>query len=65
MQNNPTFFLNPASAMVGVLDSTKVESRKYFHKATKKLDEDELYNCTPGNMYHFLKLLNQRANENG
>ena len=58
------FYLNPASAMVGVLDFTDVESRKYFHKATKRLDSEELYDCTPGNMHHFLKLLKQRANEN-
>ena len=38
-----TFYLNPASAMVGVLDFTDVESRKYFHKATKRLDSEELY----------------------
>ena len=60
-----TFYLNPASAMMGVLDFTDVESRKYFHKATKKLDSEELYDCTPGNMHHFLKLLKHRANENG
>ena len=64
-QQQAEFYLNPASAMVGVLDFTDVECRKYFHKATKKLDEEELYDCTPGNMYHFLKLLKQRANENG
>ena len=51
--------------MVGTLDFTDVESRKYFHKATKRLDSDELYDCTPGNMHHFLKLFNQHANENG
>ena len=64
-QNAAPFYLNPASAMVGVLDFTDVESRKYFHKATKKLDSEELYDCTPGNMHHFLKLLKHRANENG
>ena len=63
--NQAQFYLNPASAMVGTLDFTDVESRKYFHKATKRLDPDELYDCTPGNMHHFLKLFNQRANENG
>ena len=51
------FYLNLASAMVGVLDFMGVESRKYFHKTTKKLDSEELHNCTPGNMHHFLKLL--------
>ena len=65
MSNAVVFYLNPASAMVGILDFTDVESRKYFHKATKKLDYDELYDCTPGNMHHFLKLLRHRANENG
>ena len=59
------FFLTPSSAMVGTLDYTRSEARKYFTKATKKLDVEELYDCTPGNMYHFLKLLDQRANENG
>ena len=51
--------------MVGTLDFTRSNARKYFAKATKKLDTKELYDCTPGNMYHFLKLLNQRANESG
>ena len=64
-QQQAQFYLNPASAMVGTLDFTDVESRKYFHKATKRLDPDELYDCTPGNMHHFLKLFKQRANENG
>ena len=61
----PAFYLNPAGAMNGILDFTKVETRKYFHKATTKLDDEELYDCTPGNMFHFLKLLKQRANEHG
>ena len=64
-QAPPPFFLTPSSAMVGMLDFTKSDARKYFAKATKKLDSEELYDCTPGNMYHFLKLLNQRANEHG
>ena len=51
--------------MIGVLDFTDIESRKYFHKATKKIDSDELYDCTPENMHHFLKLLQHRANEHG
>ena len=59
------FFLNPAGAMTGTLDFTQVETRKYFHKATKKLDQEELYDCSPSNMFHFLKLLKQRANEHG
>ena len=59
------FYLTPSSAMVGTLDFTRSDARKYYAKATKKLDTEELYNCTPGNMYHFLKLLNQRANESG
>ena len=63
--NQPQFFLNPAGAMVGILDFTQVESRKYYHKATKKLDADELFDCSPENMHHFLKLLDYRANENG
>ena len=63
--NRPQFFLNPAGAMVGILDFTQVESRKYYHKATKKLDDDELFDSSPENMHHFLKLLDYRANENG
>ena len=61
----PQFFLNPASAMVGILDFTDVESRKYYHKATKKLDSEELFDCSPENMHHFLKLLDYRAKEHG
>ena len=60
-----TFHLNPAGAMVGILDFTKSRSRKFYQTATKKLDPDELFDCTPGNMYHFLKLLDHRAKEFG
>ena len=60
-----TFHLNPADAMVGVLDFTKSKSRKFYQNAIKKLDPDELFDCTPGNMYHFLKLLDHRAEEFG
>lgn len=61
----PQFFLNPASAMVGVLDFSVVENRKYYHKAIKKLDSEELFDCSPENMHHFLKLLEYRASEHG
>ena len=61
----PQFFLNPSSALVGTLDFSRPEARKYYTKATKKLDTEELFDCTPGNMYHFLKLLTHRANEYG
>ena len=61
----PQFFLNPASAMVGILDYSEVESRKYYHKATKKLDSEDLFDCSPENMHHFLKLLEYRASEHG
>ena len=61
----PRFYLNPAGAMVGILDFTQVESRKYYHKATKRLDSEELFDCSPENMHHFLKLLEYRAQENG
>ena len=63
--NPGSFFLNPASAMVGTLDFSRPEARKYYSRATKKLDSEDLFDCTPGNMYHFLKLLSHRANENG
>ena len=61
----PQFFLNPSSAMVGVLDFSEIENRKYYHKAIKKLDSEELFDCSPENMHHFLKLLEYRANEHG
>ena len=61
----PSFYLNPAGAMIGILDFTQVESRKYYHKATKRLDSEELFDCSPENMHHFLKLLEYRAQENG
>ena len=63
--NPPPFYLNPAGAMTGILDFTQVECRKYYHKATKKLDSEELFDCSPENMHHFLKLLEYRAQENG
>ena len=59
----PQFYLNPASTMVGILDFSNVESRKYYHKATKRLDGEELFDCSPENMHHFLKLLEYRASE--
>ena len=62
---NPQFFLNPSRAMVGTLDFSRPEARKYYTRTTKKLDDDDPFDCTPSNMYHFLKLLNQRANESG
>ena len=64
-QVTTTFYLNPASAMTGTLDFSRTETRKYYAKATEKLDSEELYDCTPGNMFHFLKLIKQRANEYG
>ena len=63
--NEPSFYLNPASAMVGILDFSQVETRKYYHKATARLDKEELFDCTPDNMHHFLKTFCQRANEYG
>ena len=62
---NPQFFLNPSRAMVGTLDFSRPEARKYYTRTTKKLDDDDPFDCTPSNMYHFLKLLTQRANESG
>ena len=61
----PQFFLSPSSAMVGTLDFSRSDARKFFAKATKRLDFEELFDCTSSNMYHFLKLLNQRAHEYG
>ena len=60
---NPTFYLNLTSAMTGVLDFSQVETRKFYHKATARRDKKELFDCTPENMYHFLKMFCQRANE--
>ena len=51
--------------MTVILDFTQIETRKYFHEATNKLDNEELYDCTPSNMIHFLKLFEQRASEHG
>ncbi len=50
----PQFYLNPASAMVGTLDFSRSDARKYYAKATKRLDSEELFDCTPSNMYHFI-----------
>ena len=51
--------------MTGILDFSQEETRKYYTKATEKLDSEELYDCYPGNMFHFLKLVKQRANKYG
>ena len=58
------FHLHPIGLVVGVLDFSNAKSLKFYKSATKRLDPKELVNCTPGNMYHFLKLLRRLTNEN-
>ena len=58
-----SFYLNPSSAMVGELHYSQVETRKYYHKAKARLNKEELFDCIPENMHHFLKSFCQRANK--
>ena len=61
-----TFSLTPAGAFAGVLDYSKPEDKKLYNKATSRMyPEDQLFDCTPGNMHDFLKVLDRRADEYG
>ena len=65
MARNGTFHLNPAGAMTGVLDFSSVETRKFFDRATKRLDPEELFDCSAEEMHHFLRTFDERAQEVG
>ena len=56
-----TFHLNPSGAMTGILDYSEVETRKFYERATKRLDPEELFDCTAEEMHHFLKIFDDRA----
>lgn len=56
------FALNPAQATVGVIDFTRESNVKLHKRATSKLSED-LFDCVPEDLNHFLKLLGDRSSE--
>ena len=60
-----SFHLNPAGAMTGVLDYADVETRKFYDRATKRLDPEDLFDCSAEEMHHFLKAFDSRAKEVG
>ena len=51
--------------MKGILDFTDVETRKFYDRATKKLDSEELFDCSAEGMHHFLKTFDERSKEVG
>ena len=58
------FHLNPASAISGPLDFIKASAKKLYSLATTNMfRDDDLFDCTPGEMYHFLSVLDTRAGE--
>ena len=59
------FALTPAKAIVGVVDYTTSEGRKIFDKGVRRLDEDGTFDCTPGKLNGFLKLVSKRAMDQG
>ena len=56
------FALNPAQATVGVIDFTRESNVKLHKRATSRLSED-LFDCVPEDLNHFLKLLGDRSSE--
>ena len=58
------FLLTPAKAYAGIVDFCTSGGRKLYEQATAKLNE-ELYDCTPGGLFQFLKDLEDRARKSG
>ena len=58
------FSLTPATAVNGVIDYATATGRKLYSSATAKLEEDQ-FDCTPEDLYSFLKALKDRAREFG
>ena len=57
---NVSFVLMPVGASPGIIDYNTVMGRKISEAATKRLTE-ELFDCVPENLFHFLKALKYRA----
>ena len=49
------FALYPGEANNGILDFNNAEHSKYFSRATKAVNGEYLYDCTPGNLFGFLR----------
>jgi len=58
------FALSPAQSYAGVIDFRSSGGRKLYEHATAKLS-DELFDCNPGDLYQFLKNLEDRARSYG
>ena len=59
------FHLCSASIFTGLIDFASREGNKFYSKATSSLFKEEQYDCSPENMHCLLRVLNQRAKENG
>ena len=60
----PAFALTPATAVGGVIDYNTAAGRKLYSAATAKVEED-LFDCTPDDLYGFLRAVKDRAREFG
>ena len=56
----PTFALTPYQAIDGIIDYTTNEGRKYYERATAKLN-DEGFDCQADTLRAFIKDLERRA----
>jgi hypothetical protein len=59
------FSLTPGKAIQGILDYESKEGKSYFNKATSKLEDDELYDCSANGFFQFMKSLETHADEYG
>ena len=56
----PNFALTPYQAINGIIDYSTTEGRKYYEKATAKLNDDG-FDCQADNLRAFIKDLERRA----
>ena len=59
------FALTPGQANQGIYDFTLAENVKLYNRATKPLDPDNLFDCTPDTLNQFLSDLTLRCSEYG
>ena len=59
---NVTFALTPYRATLGVIDYCTPEGRKFFEKATAKLNDDR-FDCKADNLRSFLEDIKRRAQD--
>jgi hypothetical protein len=57
------FALNPAQAISCAIDMSAREGVKFYGRAVKPLDADDLFDARPEDLHRFVLLLNERARE--